>query len=136
MTDDITTFAELVKDLRNQVFDVPGRIKTLNASVDFTGGDHQAVLIDLVDMLETIGNRLDVLHHAMKDAAGPTGAYPSGKLTEEDQGELAIKIYAQDRKIHFDFGKAVAWFALNPSDAEGLVQLLNHHIYNLKIEKD
>lgn len=57
---------------------------------------------------------------------GPTGSYPRGRYTRDDEGELAIAIAAdpRTRKIRIEFGKPIAWLALDPEHAEALAQML------------
>jgi hypothetical protein len=53
---------------------------------------------------------------------GPTGEFPEGKLTEHDEGALNIGIAAdiEKRVVHIQFGKPVAWLAMEKSYALGL----------------
>lgn len=55
---------------------------------------------------------------------GATGRYPDGKLNEDDEGELALKIGVKDGNVVLDFGKPVAWFAMPPDLAVDLAERL------------
>lgn len=48
---------------------------------------------------------------------GPTGDYPDGVLNDEDEGGLMMAIKVEDGKVRLDFGKPIAWFALDPDGA-------------------
>lgn len=48
---------------------------------------------------------------------GATGAFPEGKLSEADEGELKFAIAELDGTIILQFGKPVSWFGLNPDQA-------------------
>lgn len=61
------------------------------------------------------------------DEAGPTGRFPDGRLNAEDEGELVIRLSVEGRCVRIDFGKPVAWLALDPQTALNLAfALLNH----------
>ena len=53
---------------------------------------------------------------------GPTGEYPQGKYTEDDEGELNIALAADPRngKVLMHFGKPIVWLGMSPEDAEAL----------------
>lgn len=58
---------------------------------------------------------------------GPTGAYPEGKLTHDDDGELAIavepvcnKYDPTQRRVAMRFGTAVSWIAMSSDDARAI----------------
>ena len=57
---------------------------------------------------------------------GPTGKFPHGKLDPTDEGELSLAV-AFDFKnnvVRVEFGKPVAWLALDPAAAIELGNLL------------
>lgn len=62
----------------------------------------------------------------MKGRIGPTGKYPGGKYTQEDEGAIGVGIAAdpRNRKVVIQFGKPVAWLGLDPEHAETLAQSL------------
>lgn len=51
--------------------------------------------------------------------AGPTGEFPSGKIVDEDMGELRIAVAAFPEKgiVSIDFGKAISWLGLEKANA-------------------
>lgn len=67
--------------------------------------------------------------------AGPTGEFPDGKLDESDNGEIAIRIAAdQERRlVAIDFGTPVKWLALPPEHAVALAKLLLEKTWSLKV---
>jgi hypothetical protein len=48
---------------------------------------------------------------------GPTGKYPEGRLSEDDEGGLMIAVGSKEGKIVINFGKDISWIALNPEEA-------------------
>lgn len=54
------------------------------------------------------------------EKAGPTGKFPQGKLTPEDEGELRMRLGVQNGKIVLDFGSPVVWVGMGPDDAAAL----------------
>lgn len=58
----------------------------------------------------------------LRDGA-PT--YPEGKLREDDDGELAVKIGTNgEGKVAVDFGKPVVWFGMGPRETRELAKQL------------
>jgi hypothetical protein len=63
---------------------------------------------------------------------GPTGDYPHGKLSTDDEGGLNVAIshfMAPDgtRMVRFDYGKPISWLALPREQAvEFAVTILKH----------
>jgi len=48
---------------------------------------------------------------------GATGKFPHGMLDDTDEGELLIRISGDGNgRVRIDFGKRVAWFALDSSE--------------------
>jgi len=58
---------------------------------------------------------------------GPTGRFPRGKLTSDDEGELRLAITHQAGKVIVDFGGPVAWIGLDPADVRQLAEALLEH---------
>jgi hypothetical protein len=50
--------------------------------------------------------------------AGPTGNFPQGKLNDDDEGELVIRVGIDQEKIVVHFGTEVAWFGMDVDHAE------------------
>jgi len=50
--------------------------------------------------------------------------YPRGKFSEDDEGELAMRIGVQDKTIILDFGKPVKWLGFGKQDAINLATSL------------
>jgi hypothetical protein len=62
-----------------------------------------------------------------KEAIGPTGRFPLGKLTRSDEGGIKMAVASVGSKIVIDFGKPVAWVGLTAIEARGLAELLIKH---------
>ena len=56
----------------------------------------------------------------MAKTLGPTGRYPEGKLTEQDDGEIQMGVTVRDGKIIIAFGDPVSWIAFGPKEAREL----------------
>lgn len=55
---------------------------------------------------------------------GPTGRYPEGPLTEDDEGEIQIGTAATGGKVVLAFGKPIDWIGFGPDQARTLAQSL------------
>jgi hypothetical protein len=55
---------------------------------------------------------------------GPTGNFPKGKLTENDEGEIKFAIAAYKKKVILNFGVPIASLGLDADDARQLAELL------------
>jgi hypothetical protein len=58
---------------------------------------------------------------------GPTGEFPDGKVTEEDEGGIKFGVAADKYRglVHIDFGKPIQWLAMTAKEAANLGQMLN-----------
>lgn len=61
---------------------------------------------------------------AEKERLGPTGAFPQGRLTSEDEGEIRMGITVHNGKVVMDFGKPTAWVGMDPQQARDLAATL------------
>lgn len=66
------------------------------------------------------------------DKLGPTGDYPHGKLSEDDEGGINVALshhIAPDgaRMVRLDFGKPVAWLSLPREQAVAFALLILKH---------
>jgi len=67
----------------------------------------------------------DVLMEEMERLnLGPTGEYPEGMLTPQDQGELRMGVSAYKGKVILAFGKEIAHLGLTSEGAKDLGHLL------------
>lgn len=57
---------------------------------------------------------------------GPTGEYPEGKVSPEDEGELTLAIGAVAGAVRIELGTPVAWLAMSPDDARRMAASLVH----------
>lgn len=66
---------------------------------------------------------------AQRQGLGATGRTPSGTIHDSDEGEIRFGIASDDRtgKIILNFGKPVAWMALDPPQAIEIAQALIKH---------
>lgn len=60
---------------------------------------------------------------------GPTGRFPDGKISDDDDGEVTVAISRDPRDglIHVDFGYPISWLALHPAQAVALAAMLLKH---------
>ncbi len=61
------------------------------------------------------------------EAFGPTGRFPSGKLADDDEGEVRFVVLHQDGMVVLDFGSAVSWLGMTPVQARALGEALIQH---------
>ena len=69
---------------------------------------------------------------------GATGDYPRGKARPDDEGGLTFAMRANPKNgcVEIDFGKSVAWLALEPDLAIGLArELMERAAYIQVIQK-
>ncbi len=71
----------------------------------------------------------------MSERFGATGRFPQGMLNAYDEGELRFGV-AHDAKglVHVNFGKPVAWFAMDPKTAILLAKLIAKEAGAKKVE--
>lgn len=55
---------------------------------------------------------------------GPTGNYPEGKISNDDEGELRIAVHRTAKDVILSFGKSISWIGLPPGTARRLAKLL------------
>jgi len=66
---------------------------------------------------------------------GATGKFPDGKLTPNDEGELQLGLASDSAgRVHFNFGKPIAWFAMERGQAIDLARLILRHAGVKKVE--
>lgn len=58
---------------------------------------------------------------------GPTGAFPEGKLTENDEGELAFAVGTLKQKVVINFNTPIASLGMTPNQARDLASVLWQH---------
>jgi len=66
---------------------------------------------------------------------GPTGKFPQGRLTDNDEGELRVAIGQKDGKVVIDFGKPVAWIGFDPEQAEQIAETLRQHAVEARLRR-
>ena len=59
---------------------------------------------------------------------GPTGTYPQGKLNPKDEGALAIGFRVEHGKLVMEFGKEIAWFAMDKATATAMLAVLVRYV--------
>jgi|GEM_PF-1990436 len=55
---------------------------------------------------------------------GPTGNFPQGKLTAKDEGEYKFMVATIKDKVVINFGRSIAWIAMNRNEALDLARIL------------
>ena len=55
---------------------------------------------------------------------GPTGRFPGGKLTPNDEGEIAFAVVVMEDKVLINFGAPIASLGLTAKQARRLAALL------------
>lgn len=68
----------------------------------------------------------------MRETFGATGRYPLGKIHRSDEGELQFGVTLHEGKVILNFGKPVAWMAMEPTGARELGELLIKHAENAR----
>lgn len=63
----------------------------------------------------------------MSTPFGPTGSFPQGKLTADDEGALQLGVANTDGKVIINFGKYVKWIGMDPQQAADLGSGLIKH---------
>jgi hypothetical protein len=63
---------------------------------------------------------------------GPTGKFPGGKLTPEDEGQIAIQVTIVKQCVVMNFGTKIASLGFSPAEARNMANLLRQ--YANKIE--
>jgi hypothetical protein len=76
-----------------------------HADEPFDGPEFQRRQTLMRDLLNTTGFR------------GAIGAYPEGKLTPNDEGNLQFAIGEHDGKVVIDFGTSVHWVGMTAQQA-------------------
>ena len=64
----------------------------------------------------------------MTNKLGPTGQFPDGKLTPQDEGEIQIGVTnTNEGSVIIKFGKSIEWLAMPPQQAADFAMLLVAH---------
>lgn len=66
----------------------------------------------------------DMLQDLTPATLGPTGLFPEGKLTQEDEGEIMFSIFGKDGKVVIEFGSQVHWVGMTPPQAAAVAEAL------------
>ncbi len=66
-----------------------------------------------------------------KGPFGPTGDFPRGKLSGDDDGELVIGVTSVDNTIIIRFGTPVEWIGLDKAAALSLAKSIQHYAEKL-----
>jgi len=66
----------------------------------------------------------DSLREFRKNMTGPTGRFPEGKLTDQDEGEVAFVVGNRDGKVVLEFAGPVHWIGMTGEQAQDLAELL------------
>lgn len=115
--------------------ETPGDHATVTcASLCVSFPDHKPSAMVSIDdralMFDGTWPRVDELRKFQpwnKRLSGATGDHPQGKLNGDDQGGLRMAIGVKDGVLVVDFGKPVAWLALDKATALALADNLRKH---------
>lgn len=66
----------------------------------------------------------EIMNKVLAEQLGPTGKFPDGKLTENDEGELLFAIGAIKGKVVLNFGTPIASAGFSPEQAKEIGQAL------------
>lgn len=58
---------------------------------------------------------------------GPTGQFPEGKISEDDDGEIQIAVGVRDGVVVIEFGTEVKWIGLPPTQAREIAAMMVKH---------
>lgn len=83
-----------------------------HADEPFDGPEFQRIQELRRQLLDTTGFR------------GAIGAYPEGKLTPSDEGNIQFAVCETNGQVVIDFGTSVHWFAMTPQQADDLASSL------------
>lgn len=71
-----------------------------------------------------------------KAALGATGKFPEGKLTEQDEGEIAFSIGTVNGKVVLNFGQATSGIGMSADEAIDVAELLGNRARNIIHERE
>jgi hypothetical protein len=66
---------------------------------------------------------------------GPTGEFPQGKATPDDEGALMVSISDDGEMVRVDFGTRIAWIGFGPQDAKQFADSIVKHASNCVTQK-
>lgn len=64
-----------------------------------------------------------------------SGQYPRGKLSEGDEGQLAVAIGVTDKTLIINFGKPIIWVGLDYHSAMQLAENIIRRAQEIKPDK-
>lgn len=70
------------------------------------------------------GATIETIKKQLSSSLGPTGKFPHGHLTEQDEGEIAFAVFNKDDKVVIDFSHLVHWLGMTKEQADELGRLL------------
>lgn len=73
-----------------------------------------------------------IQQEAARLGLGPTGRYPEGKLTKNDEGEIKIGIVAYKGKVVINFGKPIVSLGMNVQQTRALISMLRRRIKEIQ----
>lgn len=101
-------------------------------------GDRPEEINNLMKDFKDAQPKLDAKEiHKKITEAGATGRFPHGRITKDDEGEIAMKIESDPDKgvVVIDFGKPIQWFGMTAKEVDGLCELLQKHKTRIQEEK-
>lgn len=88
-------------------------------SQDGTLGTQLAKLIADPELRRSLAKKEQLL-----DTVGPTGTFPDGKMSPQDEGGIVFAVGGHGGKVTIDFGKPVHSIGMTPHQAMGLANML------------
>jgi len=79
------------------------------------------------DMADDLERTMETPDEPEQEKLGPTGKFPDGKLSPDDEGEINLEVSCGPGVVKLDFGIQVRWIALPPDGALELAALLAAH---------
>lgn len=66
------------------------------------------------------------------DDLGATNRFPRGKLTDDDEGGIRLRVAARGGVVVLDFGKPVSWIGFPPQEARDLCDSILKHARSIE----
>jgi len=74
---------------------------------------------ELIDLIGRASPELaDFCRLGDENTFGPTGKYPRGKISDDDEGELKMRVSRAKGNVVISFGTSVKWLAMPSSQAK------------------
>ena len=79
----------------------------------------------MTDWAESPDDKVEVSEDDQPPKLGPTGEYPDGKISEEDEGQIQLAVgVTKGGDVFMDFGVKVKWLAFDPQEAIEIAKMI------------